>query len=316
MSDRVKVGISKCLLGEKVRYDGGHKLDRFLRDTLGQFVEWVPVCPEAECGLPIPREAMRLVGDKDNPRLMTQKTGIDHTERMMTWAKKRVKELAKEDLCGYVFKTGSPSSGMRDIKIYNEKGNAIKHGVGMFARVFMDAFPLMPFEDEGRLHDPGLREKFIERLFVFKRWQDMLKTNKTIKGLVDFHTEHKLLIMAHSPKALSVLGKMVADAKGKEREALFSDYMTTLLDCLKLHSSVKKNTNVLQHILGYFKKDLTADEKQEALEVISEYHKEYVPLIVPIVLLQHYVRKYDQEYLKAQHYLHPHPIELMLRNHV
>ena len=316
MASKIKVGISQCLLGENVRYDGGHKLDRFLRDTLGQFVEWVPVCPEVECGLSIPREAMRLVGDIDNPRLLTQKTGIDHTERMMRWAEKRVKELADEDLCGFIFKIGSPSSGMRDIKVYNEKGYASKKGIGMFARVFMETFPLMPVEDDGRLHDPDLREKFIERLFVFRRWQDLCKNNKTINGLVEFHTEHKLLIMAHSPKTVSALGQLAAHAKDKPQEAIFSEYMAMLLTGLNLHASIKKNTNVLHHVLGYFKKELSADEKQEALAVIEEYHRGYVPLIVPIVLMQHYVRKFDQRYLQRQHYLHPHPIELMLRNHV
>jgi len=314
--NKLKVGISKCLLGENVRYDGGHKLDRFLRDTLGQFVEWVPVCPEVECGLSVPREAMRLVGDLDNPRLLTQKTVIDHTERMQSWAKKRVKALAEEGLCGYIFKIGSPSSGMRDIKVYNEKGYAVKKGVGLFARIFMDTFPLMPVEDDGRLHDPALREKFIERIFVFQRWQELFKNNRTVAGLVEFHAQHKLLIMAHSHKAVSVLGSMVAHAKGQDKDVLFNEYIATLLDCLKLNSTVRKNTNVLQHIMGYFKKHLTHDEKQEALEVIEQYHKGYVPLIVPITLLQHYVRKYEIGYLKQQHYLHPHPNELMLRNHV
>ncbi len=316
MLEKVKVGISKCLLGENVRYDGGHKLDRFLRDTLGQFVEWVPVCPEVECGLSTPREAMRLVGDVNSPRLLTQKTGIDHTQRMVSWAQKRVRELAEQELCGFVFKTDSPSSGMRSVKVYNEKGYAEKKGIGMFARIFMETFPYMPVEDEGRLHDPGLREKFIERLFVFKRWQDMLKKNKTVNGLIEFHSDHKLLIMSHCSKTLSALGKIVASAKKIDQDNLFREYMEKLLSGLKLNTSVKKNTNVLQHILGYFKKDLSADEKQEALEVIGDYHKGYIPLIVPVVLLQHYVCKYDKGYLKRQYYLNPHPIELMLRNHV
>lgn len=316
MRDKIKVGISACLLGEKVRYDGGHKLDGFLRDTLGQFVEWVPVCPEVECGLTIPREAMRLVCEIDNPRLVTQKTGIDYTLKMSIWAKNRVKELAKNDLCGFVFKTRSPSSGMQNVKVYNDKGFAVNKGVGIFARIFMDAFPFMPVEDEGRLHDLSLRENFIVRLFVFKRWQELIANNKTIKGLIDFHSDHKLLIMSHSTKTLSALGKIVADSKKYPKEKLFFEYMQTMLSGLKLQASVKKHTNVLQHILGYFKKDLDLDEKKEALAIIEEYHKGYVPLIVPIVLMQHYIRKYDKAYLKRQYYLHPHPVELVLRNHV
>ncbi|MBU1043094.1 MAG: DUF523 and DUF1722 domain-containing protein [Candidatus Omnitrophica bacterium] len=316
MADKIKVGISACLLGEKVRYDGGHKLDRFLRDTLGKFVEWVPVCPEVECGLTIPREAMRLVGEINNPRLLTQKTGIDHTQKMSAWAQKKVKELAAMNLSGFVFKAKSPSSGMQNVKVYNDKGFAVNKGVGVFARIFRQTFPFMPVEEEGRLHDPELRENFIEKLFVFQRWQELIANKKTSKGLIDFHSDHKLLLMAHSSKVLSALGKIVANAKEYKKEKLFDAYMQTMLAGLSLLPTVNKNTNVLEHILGYFKQDLSSEEKQEAVEVIENYHKGYVPLIVPIVLLQHYVRKYNKAYLKRQYYLHPHPIELILRNHV
>jgi len=170
MTQRIKLGISSCLLGENVRYDGGHKLDRFLRDTLGQFVDWVPVCPEVECGLPVPREAMRLVGTVEEPRLVTRKTGMDHTRRMATWARRRVKELEGEGLCGFVFKARSPSSGMRGVKIYSEEGMPGRTGSGLFAREFMSHFPLLPVEDEGRMNDMGLRENFIERVFIYHRW--------------------------------------------------------------------------------------------------------------------------------------------------
>ena len=169
MEDRIRLGISACLLGQEVRYDGGHKLDRFLRDTLGGYVDYVPVCPETECGFGIPREAFRLVGDPESPRLVTSRTHQDHTERMKTWAGKRVRELEKEDLCGFIFKSNSPSSGMERVKVYNEKGMPEKKGVGMFARAFMEHFPLIPVEEEGRLHDPGLRENFIEGIFAPRR---------------------------------------------------------------------------------------------------------------------------------------------------
>jgi uncharacterized protein YbbK (DUF523 family) len=194
VNDRIKLGISSCLLGENVRYDGGHKLDRYLRDIVGQFVEWVPVCPEVECGLSIPREAMRLVGDIENPRLVTARTGIDHTERMKKWAKQKLEQLEKEDLCGFVFKSKSPSSGMRGIKVYNKAGIPSKKGIGIFAKAFMERFTLMPVEDEGRLNDAGLRENFIERIFVYNRWKNLTKNNPNISGLVDFHTDHKWLI--------------------------------------------------------------------------------------------------------------------------
>ncbi|MBN1493000.1 MAG: DUF523 and DUF1722 domain-containing protein [Candidatus Omnitrophica bacterium] len=312
---KIRVGISSCLLGQKVRYDGGHKLDHYLRDTLGQYIEWVPVCPEVECGLPVPREAMRLVGSPAAPRLMTSRTGRDLTEQMRSWAARRVLELEKEELCGFVFRTGSPSSGMRGVKVYNNSG-VIKQGVGMFARQFMDHFPLVPVEDDGRLNDAALRENFIERLFVFKQWQDFLGSDGSIKGLVKFHTEHKLLIMAHNPRALMLLGRFVAHARKYKRERLLRHYFAVLMEACKCQTSVKKNRNVLQHIMGYFKKDLSAAEKKELAEVITHYSNGFVPLIVPITLLRHYVKKYEQPYLITQRYLEPHPMELMLRNHV
>jgi uncharacterized protein YbgA (DUF1722 family)/uncharacterized protein YbbK (DUF523 family) len=313
---KITLGISSCLLGNSVRYDGGHKLDHFLADTLSAYVDWIPVCPEVECGLPVPREAMHLVGDAGAPRLVTIRTGVDHTSRMRQWAKKKVTALAGEDLCGFVFKSRSPSSGMRGVKIYSPDGIPVGIGAGLFAKAFQGRFPLMPVEDEGRLHDPGLRENFIERVFVYKRWQEFRTAERTLGGLVSFHTSHKLLVMAHSPKHYSALGKLVADPKKLKREELFESYFSTLMEGLRLAATVKKNTNVLQHMAGYFKQRLSADEKQELQEVIMNYHRELVPLIVPITLLQHYVRKYNAEYLKQQVYLNPHPLELMLRNHV
>ena len=312
----VKIGISSCLLGEKVRFDGGHQLDHYLKETLGPFVEWVPVCPEVECGLPIPREAMHLFGDPESPRLLTVRTGKDHTEQMLRWAEKKLKEMETLDLCGFVFKSRSPSSGMKGVKVYSPEGIPRHRGVGIFARAFMDHFSLLPVEDEGRLSDPGLRENFIERIFVFRRWKDFTLKSGTIKDLISFHTDHKLLVLSHSPRHYSTLGALVAKAKEFSPEHLQSEYLSILMEGLRLIATVKKNTNVLQHIMGYFKHLLTPDEKKELTEVIGDYHKGFIPLIVPIVLLKHYVRKYDEPYLKRQHYLNPHPAELMLRNHV
>jgi uncharacterized protein YbgA (DUF1722 family)/uncharacterized protein YbbK (DUF523 family) len=314
--EKIKLGISTCLLGENVRYDGGHKLDRFLTDTLGQYVEYVPVCPEVECGLPVPRESMHLQGNPDSPHLVTAHTRQDMTDRMVRWARKRVAELEREDLCGFIFKSNSPSSGMEQIRVYNEKGMSVKKGVGIFARIFMDHFPLLPLEDEGRLHDPELRENFIERLFTLKRWREVLIRKESWRNLVDFHTKHKLLILSHSPKNYQAMGKLVARAKGLPLKILYQEYQTLLMEALKLRTTPKKNANVLQHMMGYFKAQLSSDEKQELLGVIDLYRKEIIPLIVPITLINHYVRKYDQPYLKQQVYLNPHPLELQLRNHV
>jgi uncharacterized protein YbgA (DUF1722 family)/uncharacterized protein YbbK (DUF523 family) len=314
--EKIKLGVSSCLLGENVRYDGGHKLDHFLTDTLGAYVDWVLVCPEVEIGLPVPRDAMHLVGDVEAPRLVTIRTGVDHTSRMRQWAKKKVTTLAAEDLCGFVFKSRSPSSGMRGVKIYSPEGIPISTGAGIFAKAFQERFPLLPVEDEGRLHDPGLRENFIERVFVYKRWQEFLASDRTIGGLVSFHTSHKLLVMAHSPKHYSALGKLVADPKQYKLDELFERYCATLMEGIQLLATVRKNTNVLQHMAGYFKQQLSFHEKKELQDMIANYHQELAPLIVPITLLQHYVRKYNTDYLKQQVYLNPHPLELMLRNHV
>lgn len=313
--EKITIGISTCLLGENVRFDGGHKLDRFLRDTLGRYVHYIPVCPETECGMGIPRESMRLQGSPESPRLVTSRTKVDKTDMMVTWANKRLVELEGEDLCGFIFKSDSPSSGMERVKVYDDNGVPAKRGVGIFARMFMDHFPLVPVEEEGRLHDTLLRENFIERIFTLKRWRDTQKARSGRGALVDFHTRHKLLILSHSPKHYRAMGKLVADQKRLSRQELYESYEAMLMEAMGLKTTAKKNVNVLQHMMGYFKQNLSADEKKELLEIIEAYQKGVLPLIVPVTLIGHYVRKYDQPYLKEQVYLNPHPLELQLRNH-
>jgi uncharacterized protein YbgA (DUF1722 family)/uncharacterized protein YbbK (DUF523 family) len=303
-------------MGNKVRYNGGHKLDAYLRDTLGRYFNYIPVCPEVECGLSVPREAMRLIGDPAAPRLVTIKTGHDLTEQMLAWSRQKVRELASADLCGFIFKKDSPSSGMTRVKVYNAKGVPSRTGNGLFARMFMEHFPRLPVEDEGRLHDPKLRENFIERIFVHRRWRETASRRKNIGGLVAFHTREKLLLLAHSPKHYRVMGKLVADAKGHPLPDVYDTYESQISEAMRLMATPSKHVNVLQHILGYFKKQLTADEKQELLEVIQNYRSGAVPLIVPITMVNHYVRKYGQAYLSQQSYLNPHPLDLQLRNHV
>ncbi|MFA7123314.1 MAG: DUF523 and DUF1722 domain-containing protein [Candidatus Delongbacteria bacterium] len=309
------IGISSCLLGNNVRYDGGHKLDRFLKDILGQFVEYVSVCPEHECGLPIPREAMRLVDFDGEIKLMTQRTGKDITPQMKKWMEPVIEELGTKELCGFIFKANSPSSGMERVKVYNAKGYAEKTGVGIFADAFMQKYPCLPVEEEGRLHDDNLRENFIERIFVFQRWIELSKQKKTVGALVKFHTVHKYLIMSHSAAGLKELGKLVADAKKYPINEVYDKYLELLSKYLKLSATRKKNANVLQHIMGYFKKELDADEKAELNTIISDYREGLVPQIVPVTLLNHYIRKFKPEYLEDQVYLNPHPLELKLRNH-
>jgi uncharacterized protein YbgA (DUF1722 family)/uncharacterized protein YbbK (DUF523 family) len=313
---KITIGISTCLLGEKVRYDGGHKLDRYITDTLGNYFEWVTVCPEVEYGLPVPRESMHLTGDPASPRIVTVRTGVDHTEGMTKWAENKLKQLEKENLCGFIFKSKSPSSGIGGIKIYTTSGMPSNRGIGIFGGAFMRYFPLIPVIDDGRLHDLSLRENFMEQVIVYKRWKEFLKKDSKIKDLIAFHTNLKLLILSHSPKHYSALGKLVAKAKNYRTDMLYSEYINILMEGMRLLATTKKNTNVLLHIAGYLKKQISPEDKRELLEVIEQYHKGYIPLIVPIVLINHYVRKFDEPYLKMQFYLNPHPLELMLRNHV
>jgi uncharacterized protein YbgA (DUF1722 family)/uncharacterized protein YbbK (DUF523 family) len=312
--EKIRVGISACLLGENVRYDGGHQLDRFLRDSLGAFFEYVSVCPEVEAGFGVPREPIRLVGAIEDPHILTVNTARDLTGQMQDWAAQRVETLASENLCGFIFKSRSPSSGMERVKVYPVEGGGmpIKKGVGLFARAFMDRFPFLPVEEEGRLHDENLRENFIERVFVMKRWREL---DGTRAALVDFHSRHKYVIMAHSPVAYRQLGQLVADLRGDKLERAMQEYVPILMTALKLIATPKKTTNVLMHVMGYFKRQLTAAEKQELVEIIREYCEEQIPLIVPVTMLNHYVRKYEQPYLAEQYFLNPHPLELKLRNH-
>jgi uncharacterized protein YbgA (DUF1722 family) len=235
---------------------------------------------------------------------------------MNMWAGQRLDELEKEGLCGFIFKSRSPSSGMRGVKVYKPSGVPVHTGVGIFARAFMKRFPLIPVEDDGRLQDPEPRENFIERIFVFRRWKDLIRAGAKIRDIVDFHTDHKLLILSHSVKHYRVLGSMVASARTFNAERLNSEYIYNLMEGLRLIATVKKNTNVLSHMMGYFRKLISADEKKELAEVIENYQKGLIPMIVPVTLIRHYVRKYDVQYLTRQHYLNPHPLELMLRNHV
>ncbi len=305
---RIKVGISSCLLGEHVRYDGGHKHDHYLTDTLGKYIDWVSVCPEVECGLPVPREAMRLVGDPKTPRLVTRSTGIDHTDRMLKWASEKVTELEKENLCGFVFKSKSPSSGYKGVKVFAESGLPVRKGIGLFANAYINYFPIIPVEDDRRLQDPKIRENFIERIIVFSRWMEFESKGKSAKGLIAFHADHELLLMSHSQKHYILLGRMVAGTKGLLNVEDYNHYIMLLLEGLRLAATVRKSTNVLHHLARQLKKHLAAGDRKELAEVIEKYHKGSVPLIVPITLINQYLREVDDPYLKRQHYLAPDPL--------
>ena len=313
--EKITLGVSTCLLGHPVRYDGGHKLNRYVRDTLGHYFDYVPVCPEVECGMPVPRESLHLEGDPDSPRLITRKSRLDYTEQMHEWGRAKLEELAEADLCGYIFKSRSPSSGMERIKVYDERGNPHNSGVGIWARMFMERFPLLPAEDEGRLNDPGLRERFIEHVFVTWRWRQLERQGPDVGALMDFHARHKLLLMAHSPELYKEMGRYVAHAASYPRDEILPGYLRLLDRAMRTPATVAKHVNVLHHMLGYFKQELSPDEKQEFLDLVEKFRQGSLPLIVPVTLVNHFVRKYREPYLGEQVYLNPHPVELKLRNH-
>ena len=316
MTSPLRIGISSCLLGNGVRFDGGHKKDSFLTGTFGRFVEWVPVCPEVECGLGTPRESMRLVSVDGRVRLLTGKTGIDHTDRMANYSARRVRELTSDELCGFVLKKDSPSCGMERVKIYGTGGVAVKSGRGIFAAQLVDRFPSLPVQEEGRLSDPSLRENFVERVFAYARLRDLFRGTWDVGTLVGFHTAHKLILMAHSPVAYQRLGRLVAQARGVPAQDLERSYTEAFMAALTIIATPSRHTNVLQHMVGYFKNVLDRASKSELLASIEDYRHALVPLIVPITLLRHHVRVHDVSYLAGQLYLEPHPKELMLRNHV
>jgi len=312
----IRLGISRCLLGDEVRYDGGHKRDHFLADILGRHVEWVPVCPEVEAGLGTPREPMRLVGDSSCVRLMTINSVADHTHVLEQFSAQRLTSLSGLDLSGYVFKKDSPSCGVERVRIYHEHGMPSRNGVGLFARAFMKQFPLIPVEEEGRLCDPALRENFIERVFCYRRYQDLLNSRATRQAVVQFHTIHKYLLLAHSDRHYQQLGRLVGQAERYRPKELALKYGELFMKALAVKATVRKHVNVLQHMVGFFKTRLTAQEKVEVLGVIDDYHRGFTPLIVPLTLIKHYVQIFDVAYIRDQVYLNPHPKELMLRNHV
>jgi uncharacterized protein YbgA (DUF1722 family)/uncharacterized protein YbbK (DUF523 family) len=303
-------------LGVEVRFDGGHKHDRFLTDVLGPHVEFVSVCPEVEMGLGTPRETLRLVRQGDRLRMITTRTGIDHTDAMNAWAERRLDAIGREHLCGYVLKKDSPSCGMERVKTYGAGEMPRRDGRGLFAAALMHRFPLLPVEEEGRLTDPVLRENFIERVFAFRRLQDLFASRWSVGSLVRFHTAHKMSLLAHSTRAYEELGRLVASAAAMPRADLRRRYAALFMSTLAIPATRPRHTNVLQHMAGHVKKLLDAASREELSSTILEYRKGVVPLVVPLTLIRHHVRAHAVKYLEGQVYLDPHPRELMLRNHV
>ena len=312
---RLRIGISSCLLGDEVRFDGGHKRDLFLTQTLAPYVEWVRVCPEVEVGMGVPREPLRLVNRDGDIRMITTRTGVDHSDAMRAYAARRTTALAAMDLRGYVLKKDSPSCGMERVKVYSGAA-AARTGVGLYAEVLTARFPSLPIEEEGRLTDPVLRENFIERVFAFDRLRALFDARWTMNALIAFHTAHKLALLAHSTTAYQELGRLVASGKAMARARLQARYEDQFMATLARPATARRHTNVLMHMAGHLKRVVDEDSKRELMACIDEYRRELVPLVVPLTLIRHHVRAHRIAYLAGQTYLEPHPRELMLRNHV
>ena len=317
-SPRIRVGISSCLLGEKVRFDGGHKREPFLTDTLARHVEWVPICPEVEMGLGTPRETLRLMRQAPGEplRMVTTKTAIDHTDGMNNWSRGRLEQLARDepDLCGYVLKKDSPSCGMLRVKTYGGGAMPERNGVGLYASALLRRFPLLPVEEEGRLSDPRLRENFIERVYSYRRLKDLFVPGWSLRELIQFHTAHKMALLAHSTTRYNEMGRLVARGKDIAPTELCHAYEKAFMSTLATVATTRRHTNVLMHMTGHLKKMLDADAKRELLDSIEEYRRGVVPLVVPLTLLRHYVRVHRIDYLAGQINLDPYPRDLMLRN--
>lgn len=310
--EKIPIAISSCLLGQEVRYDGGHKHNAYITQTLGNYFEYTALCPEVAIGLGIPRPTIQLVQVDGEVRVRgSQDPQLDVTEQLQAYAHSVVSLLA--DFCGYIFKKSSPSCGVERVKVY-KNGQPIASGRGAYASEIMQALPELPVEEEGRLMDPVLRENFIERVFVYQRWQHLRRNGITAAGLVQFHSEHKFTLLAHSETTYRELGRLIADVGSAEPATVAHEYIRRLMQALSKPATRKTHTNVLMHLMGYVKDSLTGEDKQELLEILEKYRLGQVPLIVPVTLLKHYLRRFPDEYMQRQVYLNPHPEELMLRN--
>lgn len=315
--EKLRVGISSCLLGARVRYDGEHKRDPFLSDELGPFVQWVTVCPELEVGMGVPREPVRLVASPRGPLMLGTRSGHDWTTRMHVFAEERVNALA--DLDGYVLKSKSPSCGMERVKLHTSDAPGApsnRTGVGLFAAALVDHFENLPVEEEGRLHDPALRENFIERIFAYRRVRRLWAPRWTVGDLVAFHTAHKMTLLAHSEPGYRALGRLVAAAKGRPRADLRAEYERLFMATLAKVATRTRHANVLAHMLGHLRGPLDERDRAELRALVDDYRRGLVPLVVPVTLLRHHVERQQVSYLLGQIYLAPHPKELMLRNRV
>lgn len=310
--NKIPVGISSCVLGNKVRFDGGHKKNQFVTTELEPYFDFLPVCPEVEMGLPIPRPTIRLTKVNEEVRLTeTKNEDIDHTDRLTIYTEKKLDTLQSANLCGYIVCAKSPTCGMERVKIY-AKNMAEKSGVGLYTQALMKRFPWLPVEEDGRLNDPVLRENFISRVYRLHDFQINVEQQPSLKNLIEFHSRYKLTLMAHHPQSYKSLGRMVAHVADYDFDEFLEQYREEFMSALRHRISRKNNTNVLMHIQGYFKRALTKEQKMELAKLIDDYRLGHLPLLAPITLIKHYLTMHPDEYLQSQKFLEPHPQELRL----
>lgn len=313
----IRLGISSCLLGQEVRYNGGHKHDPFLTGTLGKYLEFIPVCPEVEAGMGTPRETVRLEGSPHSPRMIGSQTRTDWTDHINLFSQRRVKGLAGFHLHGYILKKNSPSCGVERVRVYDDRGLADRKGRGLFAAALLKRFPLLPVEEEDRLHDMTIRENFLERVFAYQRWTTLLARRPSPSDLASFHSRHKCTLLSHSPEAYRKLRRLLEGGIEKTNgPQLIDKYGPLFMSALKVRATPRKHADVLFHLLGYLKKALDAPDREEATRCIEQYRQGLMPLLMPLTLLQHHFRRHPVDWVNEQTYLNPHPAELMLRNHV
>ena len=311
-----RVGVSHCLLGAELRFNAGHKRDRFVEGELGRHFAFVPVCPEYEVGMGVPREPVHLSGDPAAPRMRGSRSGADWTESINGYARDRVEALAAAGLDGFVLKKGSPSCGLERVKVYGADGAPKGGGGGLFARALAERLPRLPMEEEGRLNDAHLRERFVERVFAHHRWRAFRRAEPGPGDLVAFHAREKLALLAHDPAGYKELGRLVARAGDAPCAETLDAYGARYLDALAKPATRGRHANVLEHLLGHLRESLDAADRAEIADTIEQYRIGHVPLVVPLTLLKHHFRRHPQDWVLEQTYLDPYPADLMLRNHV
>jgi len=311
---KIPLGVSQCLLGEPVRFDGGHKRNAFLLEVLSKYVEFQPVCPEVAIGLGIPRKPIRLIVTDGQDRIRSvENPDLDVTDGLYREAEKAAEQMP--DICGYVFMQKSPSCGVFGLKRYGSNGYSIdSRGRGAYAKRFMELMPLIPVEEAGRLVDAGLRENFIARIFALHDWRENLQHEPTAKKIIDFYSRYKYQVMAHHVPSYFFIGKFLANLSARAIAETNNEFIRLLMTALGHLATRKGNANAMMHLRGYLKLHITSLEKQELSHLIESYAKGLVPLVVPLTLLKHHLMTLDNPYLKSQTFWSPYPEELGLRN--